>query len=197
MNKKQQQSNQTKKRILDASKELFIKKGYAATSIEEISDTTGFSKGNIYYHFKSKEGLFLDMLDEWEVDWADKWEIKKQKYTTSIEKLYGLAEHLVEDDFNHPLTNVADEFYTSEKSNSEVHERLQKSFNGRIQFCQQLLLDGMNSNEFKQHDSLRMAKVLDGMVNGLSYTCRDLDLKETLLIYREAVGVFLYGIAKR
>lgn len=197
MNKKQQQSNQTKKRILDASKELFTKKGYAATSIEEISDITGFSKGNIYYHFKSKEGLFLDMLDEWEVDWADKWEIKKQKYTTSIEKLYGLAEHLVEDDFNHPLTNVADEFYTTEKSNSEVHERLQKSFNERIQFCQQLLLDGMNSDEFKQHDSLIMAKILDGMVIGLSSTCRDLELKETLMLYKQAIDVFLYGIAQK
>ncbi|URN93657.1 MAG: TetR/AcrR family transcriptional regulator [Candidatus Pristimantibacillus lignocellulolyticus] len=197
MNKKQQQSNQTKKRILDASKELFTKKGYAATSIEEISDITGFSKGNIYYHFKSKEGLFLDMLDEWEVDWADKWEIKKQKYTTSIEKLYGLAEHLVEDDFNHPLTNVADEFYTTEKSNSEVHERLQKSFNERIQFCQQLLLDGMNSDEFKQHDSLIMAKILDGMVIGLSSTCRDLELKETLRLYKQAIDVFLYGIAQK
>lgn len=186
---------QTKKRILDASKELFIQKGYAATSIEEISDVTGFSKGNIYYHFKSKEGLFLHMLDEWEADWEEKWEVKKQQYSTSIDKLYGLAEHLVEDDFNHPLTNVADEFYSSEKSNSEVHDRLLISFNERIEFCQKLLQEGIHSGEFKEFDTLRMAKVLDGMVMGLSYSCRGLDLHETLSIYKEAVDVFLHGIA--
>lgn len=195
MNKKQLQARQTKKRILDASKELFIQKGYAATSIEEISDVTGFSKGNIYYHFKSKEGLFLHMLDEWEADWEEKWEVKKQQYSTSIEKLYGLAEHLVEDDFNHPLTNVADEFYSSEKSNSEVHDRLLISFNERIEFCQKLLQEGIHSGELKEFDTLRMAKVLDGMVMGLSYSCRGLDLQETLSIYKEAVDVFLHGIA--
>lgn len=65
MNKKQQQSEETKRRIAEAAKALFMQKGYRSTSIENIVEATGSSKGNIYYHFKSKEGLFLHLIEEW------------------------------------------------------------------------------------------------------------------------------------
>lgn len=67
----------TKKRIAEAAKNLFIQKGYASTSIENISEATGVSKGNIYYHFDSKEGLFIHVLDEWEKEWMEQWEDQK------------------------------------------------------------------------------------------------------------------------
>lgn len=77
MNKKQTKSMMTKKKIAEAAKHLFIQKGYAATSIENISEATGVSKGNIYYHFDNKEGLFIYVLDEWEKEWMEQWEEQK------------------------------------------------------------------------------------------------------------------------
>lgn len=45
-------------RILDTSMELFLKKGYDNTTIQEIVDELGdLSKGAIYHHFKSKEEI--------------------------------------------------------------------------------------------------------------------------------------------
>ena len=41
--------------------ELFAKKGYDATSIEEITSVVGIAKGTLYYHFSSKEEI-LDFL---------------------------------------------------------------------------------------------------------------------------------------
>lgn len=45
-------------RILDAAEELFAKKGYEATSIQDIMDQTKLSKGAIYHHFSSKRVIF-------------------------------------------------------------------------------------------------------------------------------------------
>ncbi|MED1915698.1 TetR/AcrR family transcriptional regulator, partial [Bacillus thuringiensis] len=78
MNKKKQQTEQTKKKIADASRILFMQKGYKATSIEDIVKATGYSGGNIYYHFKSKEGLFLHLIEVWNREWEETWLAKEQ-----------------------------------------------------------------------------------------------------------------------
>ncbi|MEG2286258.1 MAG: helix-turn-helix domain-containing protein, partial [Eubacterium sp.] len=45
-------------RILDTSMDLFLKKGYDNTTIQDIVDALGdLSKGAIYHHFKSKEEI--------------------------------------------------------------------------------------------------------------------------------------------
>ncbi|MDO5572589.1 MAG: TetR/AcrR family transcriptional regulator [bacterium] len=49
----------TVKKILDVAQNLFLEKGYEATSIQDIiSGLGGLSKGAVYHHFKSKEEIF-------------------------------------------------------------------------------------------------------------------------------------------
>jgi len=43
--------------ILDVSQNLFIAKGYAKTTVNDILDGVGISKGAFYYYFKSKEDV--------------------------------------------------------------------------------------------------------------------------------------------
>lgn len=45
--------------ILDAAAAVFMKQGFAATSLDDISDNYGASKGVIYYHFRNKTKLFF------------------------------------------------------------------------------------------------------------------------------------------
>lgn len=44
-----------KSEILDAAEILFISKGYAKTTINDILQTVGIAKGTFYHYFKSKE----------------------------------------------------------------------------------------------------------------------------------------------
>ena len=55
MNKREQQREQTLKEILEVSEKLFREKGYENTSIQNIADSCGLSKGALYHHFKSPE----------------------------------------------------------------------------------------------------------------------------------------------
>ena len=50
--------NKTKRKIFETSMKLFARKGYDATSIEEITSIVGVAKGTLYYHFSSKEEIF-------------------------------------------------------------------------------------------------------------------------------------------
>jgi AcrR family transcriptional regulator len=53
--------------ILDAARELFAAQGYATTSVSEIVARAGTSVGLPYYHFGSKENIFITLWNEFEV----------------------------------------------------------------------------------------------------------------------------------
>jgi AcrR family transcriptional regulator len=50
--------------LLRSAARLFSERGMEGTSVEEISADAGYTKGAFYANFKSKEELFLTMLDE-------------------------------------------------------------------------------------------------------------------------------------
>ena len=49
----------TRERILDVALDLFVRKGYAETSLREIAAELEFSKAALYYHFESKQDILL------------------------------------------------------------------------------------------------------------------------------------------
>ncbi|WP_040208751.1 TetR/AcrR family transcriptional regulator [Neobacillus jeddahensis] len=50
-----------KERITEQSIRLFEKKGFSETSIQDIVDSLGVTKGTFYYYFSSKEELLMDI----------------------------------------------------------------------------------------------------------------------------------------
>lgn len=55
---------ETRKRILDVSTQLFIEKGYDQTSLQDIIDGLGgLTKGAIYHHFRSKEEILIAVVN--------------------------------------------------------------------------------------------------------------------------------------
>jgi TetR/AcrR family transcriptional repressor of nem operon len=72
-------SAETRENILDAADRLFYRQGYENTSFADIADEVRISRGNFYYHFKSKDEILdaviearlsdtRDMLRQWEAD---------------------------------------------------------------------------------------------------------------------------------
>jgi AcrR family transcriptional regulator len=53
----------TRQRILDAAKELFVERGYEAASLREIAERVGVTKAALYYHFPGKEDLLRALLE--------------------------------------------------------------------------------------------------------------------------------------
>jgi AcrR family transcriptional regulator len=56
--------SQTRQKIIDNSLQLFSVKGYYNTSISDILDATGLTKGGLYGHFASKEDIWYAVYDE-------------------------------------------------------------------------------------------------------------------------------------
>lgn len=72
----------TREHIIAAADDLFYRQGYDATSFADIATAVAISRGNFYYHFKTKDeildeviqlriGKTRNMLDAWEADGPD------------------------------------------------------------------------------------------------------------------------------
>ena len=51
-------------RILDAARELFVSRGYTATSMQDIVKVAGTSIGNCYFYFPDKAALLMALAEE-------------------------------------------------------------------------------------------------------------------------------------
>ena len=59
-------TDERREQILAAAKSLFIRHGYAKTSVDDISSAIGMTKSSLYYYFKNKEELFVQTFEqEW------------------------------------------------------------------------------------------------------------------------------------
>ncbi|CAM4072994.1 MULTISPECIES: TetR/AcrR family transcriptional regulator [Flavobacterium] len=56
-------SDFTKSRIIIESSNLFNTQGYKSTSLSEITEASGYTKGAIYRHFENKEALEIESLE--------------------------------------------------------------------------------------------------------------------------------------
>lgn len=61
----QQRSEETRLKIIASAIKLFSNRGFNAASVDDICHDAGISKGAFYHHFKSKQNLFLALLDGW------------------------------------------------------------------------------------------------------------------------------------
>lgn len=61
----QQRSEETRAKIIESAIKLFSNRGFNATSVDDICEEAGISKGAFYHHFESKQALFLALLDSW------------------------------------------------------------------------------------------------------------------------------------
>jgi AcrR family transcriptional regulator len=64
MSNVQERSRTRRQRLLDAALQVFTEHGYSDTAVDEIARASDTSKGGLYFHFPSKQALFLALLDE-------------------------------------------------------------------------------------------------------------------------------------
>ena len=60
---RQESKEMTRLRLIEAAERLFIRNGFDDTSVDEISELAGYSRGAFYSNFPDKEQVFLAVVD--------------------------------------------------------------------------------------------------------------------------------------
>jgi AcrR family transcriptional regulator len=64
LNRHELKTRQTRELLLRAAEKIFVRDGYAGSELGEIAKLAGRTKGAIYAQFKSKEDIFLALVEE-------------------------------------------------------------------------------------------------------------------------------------
>ncbi|GIN73418.1 TetR family transcriptional regulator [Bacillus sp. J14TS2] len=94
--------------ILTVSAELFLEKGFEKTSMRDIAETAGISKGAIYHHFQSKDEIInavTEKQEEINATLLQNW-LSEIETLTGKEKLTAILEKNLESQEAHYLDNL-------------------------------------------------------------------------------------------
>jgi AcrR family transcriptional regulator len=66
-----ERTSATRRALLDAARKLFAAQGFAGTGREQVAAAAGVTRGALYHHFGTKEGLFRAVVEELEAGLAE------------------------------------------------------------------------------------------------------------------------------
>ena len=144
-----------KEKITHESLKLFSLKGFLSTSLHDIIEAAGTSKGGFYNHFSSKEDLFFQVLEEARKIWRKRNLVGLNHTESPVDKIKILLENYMNrylrDADNFPGGCV---FITLavELSNQRPHlsKEIEKGFTGLKNMIQRYLDQGKQSGELKK-----------------------------------------------
>ena len=92
-----QTSSPTKEKLLDAAQQLMLSKGFPATTVDEICDTAGFTKGSFFHYFESKEQLGKEVLNRFYVCMQQTIQQGSfRKKSDPLQRVYGYVDRFIE-----------------------------------------------------------------------------------------------------
>ena len=181
--------NKTKRKIFEASMQLFADKGYDATSIEEITATVGVAKGTLYYHFSSKEEIFNFLVDEGMKLLKNSISIKTDKMTNSLDKIRAIVLIQLKILFKYEkfITIILSQIW----GNDDRNKLCKKYLFEYIEMIENIVKQGINKNEIVNRDSFAIASGIFGFTcSSFIYKMR-YDKKEAKELFNEIDNLFL------
>ena len=188
--------NKTKRKIFEISMKLFAKKGYDATSIEEITATVGVAKGTLYYHFSSKEEIFNFLVEEGMKLLKNSIDIKIAKVDTTIDKLRAviLIQIKIIKKYEDFMTIVLSQIWGNEPRNILCKEKVIEY----IKAIENIIQEGMAKGEIIQGDASIMASGIFGLTcSSLIYRIKTKEELDANKLYKEFDNSILRGIIKK
>lgn len=170
MENKLSKADRTRQFIIETTAGIFNTKGYAGTSMSDLTEATGLTKGSIYGNFGNKEDVALAVFDYNYAKVNGVIQQRIQVAKTYHDKLMVYAQ--VYDQFTRgnfpvggcPILNTAVE---ADDTNSLLKDRAAKAILKWKKGVQDLIQAGVDAGEFKQGlDHQRIALSIIALVEG-------------------------------
>lgn len=158
--------------ILVAATQLFSRNGFKETSMAELSKITGAAGGTIFHHFKNKEDLFLNVLEDVEQTIINEFKehrknIQYQNGKEMIEGIIAFYLHLagvIEDQF---LLLHRHYPYQMAETNTKCRSSLESVYNCLLDIFEEAINLGIKDGSIKNSSPRNTAMVLFALVDGI------------------------------
>ncbi|MBC6998733.1 TetR/AcrR family transcriptional regulator [Cytophaga sp. FL35] len=180
--------------IIETVAPIFTKLGYVGTSMSDLTDATGLTKGAIYGNFENKEALALSAFEYSSKKLLQKLDDILSTEGSSLDKIFALTEFYRHyDEFTKdlggcPILNTGVDAQNNNKLLAAASKEAVKEIEGKIAL---VLENGANSNELKLPVTpLQFAKQFFTMIQGaiaMSTITRDRKYLVNTIAYLEVL----------
>src|SRR3569833_757101 len=95
------EAEKTRQRLLDAAEKIFLAKGIAESTLDEIARQAGMTRGAVYWHFENKYDLFRAVYERVKLPMDALFEAAMQD-ADALEALRKLCIHVLTELANNP-----------------------------------------------------------------------------------------------
>jgi len=148
--KKLELQDRRKEQIMSAALSVVVTKGYDQSRMDDIVEKSQLSKGAIYWYYKSKEEVYLSLVDYWFVQYSSGVVDTLKQQESASDQLKALFDFFIEQFDKNPTTfKLLVEFWRLAGLNPDFNAKLQQIYSDFLEYIIEIIKVGVANGEFK------------------------------------------------
>ena len=189
--------DQRKEQILKSAFHCFSKRGFELVTMEEIAKEAGLSKGAVYWHFKSKDELIMELILNWNKTGENI--LYKMALECSLDELiYKYPAYILREMDLKNHYNLLFYMWARSIENKEVYRMLSQSYAEWKMKAAEFIKSGIAKKIFRTDlDPEIFADTIDGLFNGLMvqwHLDKKMDFEKS---WKTAIDMLMDGVRNK
>ncbi|MEA1882888.1 MAG: TetR/AcrR family transcriptional regulator [Candidatus Marinimicrobia bacterium] len=149
----QEKQDLRKNQILDAALTVLIQNGYEGSRMDDVVQESQLSKGAIYWYYKSKKDMYLDLVNFWVFRYSATINHLVENDQSAPDQLKSLFNYFIDQYESDPDPFfVLTEFWSMAQKDSDFRTKLQKVYSQFLEVLEKIVAKGVRDGEFKKLD---------------------------------------------
>ncbi len=150
--------NQTKQdlrkdQILDAALTVLVQNGYEGSRMDDVVTESQLSKGAIYWYYKSKKAMYLDLVNFWVIRYSATINHLVENDQAAPDQLKSLFNYFIDQYESDPDPFIAlTEFWSMAQKDDDFRAKLQKVYSQFLEVLEKIVTKGVKDGDFKKLD---------------------------------------------
>jgi AcrR family transcriptional regulator len=150
--------NQTKQdlrkdQILDAALTVLVQNGYEGSRMDDVVSESQLSKGAIYWYYKSKKAMYLDLVNFWVIRYSATINHLVENDQAAPDQLKSLFNYFIDQYESDPDPFIAlTEFWSMAQKDDDFRLKLQKVYSQFLEVLEKIVAKGVKDGDFKKLD---------------------------------------------
>ena len=150
--------NQTKQdlrkdQILDAALTVLVQHGYEGSRMDDVVSESQLSKGAIYWYYKSKKAMYLDLVNFWVIRYSATINHLVENDQAAPDQLKSLFNYFIDQYESDPDPFIAlTEFWSMAQKDDDFRAKLQKVYSQFLEVLEKIVAKGLKDGDFKKLD---------------------------------------------
>ncbi len=198
-----QKKAESRRRILDAARDVFFRDGFMRANLDEIAEKAGVAKGTLYRYFKSKADLYVAVLADNLELFLERMEEAAAPRQSALERVRSIGRFYFTHWLEHP--DYFQIFWAIDNESvigdlpREVIDKISNFWESNLNVLHNVLEDGVQSGEFVACDTWEIANVLWSIANSLiesdsTKARRQIRRRPLEPLYTHAIDTLIRGI---